>query len=149
MAKPIVIVSCLDTKGREVEYCKQIIEAAGVPTMVIDVGVFAPPLIEPDIPREEVCSAIGACWQAVQQGDKTHRIETIIAGITAIVCELQAKQQIGDCFPLAAEPTPLSAPASCRFCRWAFPNSWCPPPPAAAGCLTPTWAPKTSCSCIP
>ena len=100
MAKPIVIVSCLDTKGREVEYCKQIIEAAGVPTMVIDAGVFAPPLIEPDIPREEVCSAIGACWQAVQQGDKTHRIETIIAGITAIVCELQAKQQIGGLFSI-------------------------------------------------
>ncbi len=54
MAKTIALLGTLDTKGREFDYIKQIIEKRGHKTILIDAGVMGPTMIPPDIPQEEV-----------------------------------------------------------------------------------------------
>ena len=57
MKKKIVILGCMDTKGQEYAFIKEIIEKAGCDTMNIDVGVINPQLFKPDISRQEVAKA--------------------------------------------------------------------------------------------
>ena len=59
MKKKIIILGCMDTKGEEYAFVKDIIEKAGCDTLLIDVGVINPPLFEPDITRQEVVEAAG------------------------------------------------------------------------------------------
>ena len=59
MAKTIVIVGTLDTKGEEVKYLKECIEKRGHSVIVIDIGILGEPYIEPDIGREEVARGGG------------------------------------------------------------------------------------------
>ena len=49
MRVTVAIVSTMDTKGREIAYLKDRIEKLGCTTLVIDVGVFAPVGISPDV----------------------------------------------------------------------------------------------------
>ncbi len=59
MAKTIVIVGTLDTKGEEIKYIKELIEKRGHRTIMIDGGLLGRPSFQPDITREEVASAAG------------------------------------------------------------------------------------------
>ena len=57
MAKEIVIVGTLDTKGAEYLYLKTCIEKAGGKTIVVDAGIKGDPLFTPDISHDEVARA--------------------------------------------------------------------------------------------
>jgi len=48
MKKKIIILGCMDTKGQEYAFIKDIIEKAGCDTLLIDVGVIDPPMFKPD-----------------------------------------------------------------------------------------------------
>ena len=49
----------MDTKDEEHGFIKRHIERLGAKTLVIDVGVVDPPVLEPDVGREEVIRAAG------------------------------------------------------------------------------------------
>ncbi len=49
MAKTVVIVGSLDTKGAEFAFVKEIIEKEGLATQVVHFGVMGAPGIEPDV----------------------------------------------------------------------------------------------------
>ena len=55
----IGLVSTLDTKGREIAFLKTCLEERGRSTVVVDVGLFDPQGIAPDISRHEVAAASG------------------------------------------------------------------------------------------
>ena len=57
--KTVVIVGSLDTKGDEFAFIKDLIEAEGLNTLVVDFGVMGEPTLEPDITRDEVTKAGG------------------------------------------------------------------------------------------
>ena len=59
MAKTVVIVGALDTKGREFAFVKEQIESANVHSLVVDIGVMGEPGFSPDIGRHEVVAAAG------------------------------------------------------------------------------------------
>ena len=59
-AKVVAIVGTLDTKGVEFAYLKARIEAAGVATLMIDVGVLGAPLLPPDVAADDVARAGGS-----------------------------------------------------------------------------------------
>ena len=61
MAKTIVIVGTLDTKGEELGYVKELIERRGHETTVIDGGILGQPLFLPDVGHEQVAQAAGYC----------------------------------------------------------------------------------------
>jgi uncharacterized protein (UPF0261 family) len=60
MAKTVVLIGALDTKGKEFAFVKDLIEQQGLKTLVVDFGVLGKPAFEPDIGREEVARAGGS-----------------------------------------------------------------------------------------
>src|SRR5689334_2179441 len=55
----VVLVGTLDTKGEEYALLRDRLAAAGVETVLVDVGTQRPPRTEPDVRREEVAAAGG------------------------------------------------------------------------------------------
>lgn len=67
LVKTILVVAALDTKGTEVEFCREQIEALGARALLVDGGVLGKPTIKPDITREEVAAAAGTTIEQVKQ----------------------------------------------------------------------------------
>jgi len=63
--KIILVVATLDTKGAEVAFCREQIEAMGAKTLILDGGVLGRPTIQPDITREDVAVAAGTTIEKV------------------------------------------------------------------------------------
>lgn len=96
MPKPIAVIGTLDTKGYEVGYLRDLIQAQGHQTLVIDPGVLGAPAIEADITRQEVARAGGAELDAlIAAGDKGQAIQTMIDGTRAIVARLYDQGRLG------------------------------------------------------
>lgn len=94
MKRTIGIVACLDTKGREVAFAKEMIERMGHSVLLIDVGVKLSPTIMPDIFREEVAEAADEVWETVKNLEKHRRINTMINGITRLVPRLYGEGRL-------------------------------------------------------
>jgi uncharacterized protein (UPF0261 family) len=67
LVKTILIVAALDTKGTEIAFCREQIEALGAKVLLMDGGVLGEPTIKPDITREEVAAAVGTTIEQVRQ----------------------------------------------------------------------------------
>lgn len=93
MEPRILIIATLDTKETETAYLKRIIEAKGVPTLVMDTGVLAPPQrLKPEVSREEVALAGGMAIDAlVATGNKGKCIEVMIKGAQTVAQKLYAE----------------------------------------------------------
>jgi uncharacterized protein (UPF0261 family) len=59
MKKQLLIVTTLDTKGREAGYVKSCVRKLGVQPVIMDIGVVGKPQIKPDIPNTELIEAAG------------------------------------------------------------------------------------------
>jgi len=89
MAKTVVIVGALDTKGEDFRYVKELVEREGLATLVVDFGVMGPPAFTPDIGREEVVAAVGGDLARIVSGEhKDEAMETMAAGLAAVVRRL-------------------------------------------------------------
>jgi uncharacterized protein (UPF0261 family) len=89
MAKTVVIIGTLDTKGREFAFIKELIEKEGLKTLVVDFGVLGEPAFKPDIPRDEVAQAGGGNLAHFASGEhKDQAMKTMAAGLVEIVRRL-------------------------------------------------------------
>lgn len=89
MAKTVVIVGALDTKGQEFAFVKDVIEAAGVKTLVVDFGVMGDPAFEPEVTRAEVAAAGGGDLAYLATGEhKDQAMATMAKGLAKIVEKL-------------------------------------------------------------
>jgi uncharacterized protein (UPF0261 family) len=61
----IAVLGTFDTKGPEHAFLAEAIRARGHNTLLINVGSFSEPSIQPDIPAPEVATAGGEDWKAV------------------------------------------------------------------------------------
>jgi uncharacterized protein (UPF0261 family) len=96
MSTHIAVIGTLDTKGREVAFLRDQIQARGHPTWVIDPGVLGQPAIRADFTRQEVARAGGReLDELIAAGDKGRAIQTMIDGTRAIVIRLYAEGRLG------------------------------------------------------
>jgi uncharacterized protein (UPF0261 family) len=65
MAKEIVLLPALDTKGAEAEYVKKLIERRGHTVTLVKNGVLGKLAFTPDITREEVVAEAGTTVEEV------------------------------------------------------------------------------------
>lgn len=92
MAKTVALLGALDTKGIEYGFVKQCIEARGLRTLVIDIGVLGEPRIAADVPREAVSRAGGAeLSDLVARQDRGEAVATMARGAAALVAQLYAE----------------------------------------------------------
>jgi uncharacterized protein (UPF0261 family) len=83
----VVIVGTLDTKGEEIGFARDVIEAQGVAVHLVDVGVLDDPAagVEPDTSAAEVAQAAGTTLEALREtGDRGDAIETMGEGARAV-----------------------------------------------------------------
>ncbi|MCC6167573.1 MAG: Tm-1-like ATP-binding domain-containing protein [Caldilineaceae bacterium] len=91
MAKTVVLVGALDTKGEEYAYVKQLIEAQGVATLTVDYGILGPPGYAPEVEREQVLAAGGGDLAYLAGGGhKDAAMAAAAAGLSVVVRELYA-----------------------------------------------------------
>ncbi|MBN2300497.1 MAG: Tm-1-like ATP-binding domain-containing protein [Acholeplasmataceae bacterium] len=95
MSKKVVVLGTLDTKGNEFKFLKDIIEAQGVGTIVVDAGIFEP-TFTPDVSNLEVCKAQGADLAKLREvNDRGTNVLTMMQGAAKIVNELYKKGEVG------------------------------------------------------
>jgi len=95
MPRTIAIIGTLDTKGLEVAFLRDLIQARGHRACVIDPGVLDQPAIEADVTRSQVARAGGAeLSDLVASGDKGRAIQTMIDGTRAIVTQLYTQGKL-------------------------------------------------------
>ncbi len=91
----VLLIGTLDTKGVEFQFVRDLLNQAGVGTLVIDAGVMGPPYFTPDVPREQVFTAAGTSLEAVQRaGDRGQAIEAAARGAAACA-QLYARDVAG------------------------------------------------------
>ena len=92
MPKRIVILSTLDTKGEEAKYLKDLIEAQGFKTILLDTSIGGEPTLAPDISSEEVARLGGGKIQEIRASRNTGQVTPImIKGARIKVNELAGK----------------------------------------------------------
>ncbi len=95
MAKTVVIVGALDTKGQEFAFIKGLIEQTGLHTLVVDFGVLGTPAFAPDIPRDEVVRAGSGDLAMLASGEhKDAAMQVMARGLAQIVERLHAEGRL-------------------------------------------------------
>ena len=85
MEKSILIIGTLDTKGVEFGYVRDLIQARGHRTLVMDTGVAGEPLFKPEIAAAQVAEAGGSTLAALRQaGDRGAALEVMGRGARAL-----------------------------------------------------------------
>ena len=86
MSGTVLLVGALDTKGAEYAFVKDLIEAAGLQTLVVDFGVMGQPAFEPDVSRAEVAIAGGGNLSYLASGTrKDEAMRTMAQGLASVV----------------------------------------------------------------
>lgn len=91
----IVVMGALDTKGAEVQFVKEQIEARGHRSLVVDIGVMGVPQCAADISRRDVATAGGGSLAAlIQKADRGTAVSAMAKGAHEIARRLLEKKQI-------------------------------------------------------
>lgn len=95
MNKTVVIAGALDTKGKEFEFLKGLIEAEGLRTLVIDTGIMGAAAFKADISRQEVAEAGKGDFNRLASGEhKDEAMQVMAAGLTELVRQLHEKGRL-------------------------------------------------------
>jgi uncharacterized protein (UPF0261 family) len=95
MAKTVVLLGALDTKGTEYRFVKECLEARGCKTLVIDFGVLDPPGLEPDVSRQEVAHAAGVEFEPLlARRDRGEAVAAMARGVESLVPRLYAEGRL-------------------------------------------------------
>jgi len=95
MEKSILIIGTLDTKGVEFGYVRDLIQARGHRTLVMDTGVAGDPLFKPEISAAQVAEAGGGSLAALRQaGDRGAALEVMGRGARALALRCVAEGKV-------------------------------------------------------
>ncbi len=91
----VAIVGCLDTKGAELAFLRDVIAHHGLRTWVVDAGVLGEPAFVADTPSAETAAAAGSSLEELRRrNDRGHAMEVMCRGARAIVERLHAEGAI-------------------------------------------------------
>jgi uncharacterized protein (UPF0261 family) len=93
MAKTVVLIGTLDTKGPEMAYLRDRLQALGLATIVIDSGILGEPLdLVPDIDHAEAATYGGTTIEALQNAGSRGKA---VAGMREALKKLTARLYAG------------------------------------------------------
>jgi uncharacterized protein (UPF0261 family) len=87
----VVLLGTLDTKGVEYAFLRDRLLEHGVDVLVVDVGVYEPVGLEPDIARDEVAPNVAALASAADRGAA---VTAMAAGAEAVVQRLHGEGKL-------------------------------------------------------
>ena len=90
MAKTVVLIGTLDTKGPEIAYLRDRLQELGLSTVVIDSGILGEPLeIVPDIPHEQSATYAGSNLETMRAaGSRGKAVDLMRESLKNLVSEL-------------------------------------------------------------
>jgi len=95
MAKTIVILGTIDTKGEQLQFLKKKIEVRGHAALIMDLSMGAVPSFPGDIPAAEVARIAGhSIEDLVARRNRSASTDVMIAGAQQKVLELLSKREI-------------------------------------------------------
>lgn len=80
MEKYLLIITTLDTKGREAAYVKDCVQTFGIHPVLMDVGTLEIPLTNPDITSRDVIEASGSHPDLIRGKDRSVAIAAVQRG---------------------------------------------------------------------
>jgi len=123
MTKPIVILSTLDTKGKEARYLKELIEERGFKTLLMDTSIGGEPSIPPDIPSEEIARLGGGNIQEIRASRNTGEVTPImIRGAAVRVQQLLAEGRLGGIISFGGASNTTSATSVMKALPFGIPK---------------------------
>jgi uncharacterized protein (UPF0261 family) len=94
VAKTILMIGTLDTKGREYAYVRDLIRARGHTPFVLDAGILGEPTFTPDSPAVRCAEAAGGSLAELRERrDRGHALEVMGRGARALALELLAQNK--------------------------------------------------------
>ncbi|HEV7214459.1 MAG TPA: Tm-1-like ATP-binding domain-containing protein [Chloroflexota bacterium] len=95
MAKIVVVIAALDTKGEEAKLIRDTLAAQGVQPLVVDVGVLGVQTIPSDVSRAEVAAAGGGNLDQLVAGrDKALAMEVMPRGAALVAARLYSEGRL-------------------------------------------------------
>jgi uncharacterized protein (UPF0261 family) len=121
--KTVAILATLDTKGREVAYIREIVEARGHRALVVDTGLIGEPATTPDISHREVASAGGGDLDALRRrADREESAPIMALGATKLLRGLVARNEVQALVALGGTQGTTLSTAVMRELPYGFPK---------------------------
>src|SRR3984957_15904152 len=111
----ILVVGTLDTKGHEIRCLRDRLVAAGLTTIVVDIGVLGPAAFSAGVPREEIAQAAGeSIAELAAAEDRGRATAAMHKGLAAWVGERREKGLRGGMMAIGASAGTAIAAAGMR-----------------------------------
>ena len=96
MSAMLLVVSTLDTKGREVAFASARAKELGADVLVVDAGILGEPIaVEPQVTSEEVARAAGKTLAEVRGvGSRGAAVELMVTGLRRLVPEVASRHGV-------------------------------------------------------
>ena len=119
----IAVLGTLDTKGKEVEFLAEQIHARGCDTLIVDLGILGPPVIEPDVSRQTVLATIGKLVETLAKcGDRGRAVTAMTRGVERILPELHAQGRFDGVIGMGGSAGTTMATAGMRALPFGVPK---------------------------
>lgn len=119
----VALLATLDTKGEECDFLRGQIRAAGLSTLVIDVGILDRPTFEPDVSRSDVARAGGReLATLLAEKDRGKSVEIMAAGAQTVVRRLYDEGRIHALISLGGSAGTTIGTAAMRALPFGFPK---------------------------
>ncbi len=123
MAKTVLIISTMDTKGDETQYLKKKIESLGLKSLLMDISMRGHEGYIADITPHEVASSGGSNFQEIHDSrDRTRITNIAIAGASSIAKKLFAMQKVGGVIAIGGSTGSLMATEVMRTLPFGIPK---------------------------
>ncbi len=124
MAKTILIIATLDTKGQETLYMRERIEALGLTPLLMDISMRGSGDDDcADITPDRVAIAGGSCLEEIRSSKERSAITNItIAGASRIAADLLADKKIDGVMAIGGSTGSLTATDVMRLLPFGFPK---------------------------
>jgi uncharacterized protein (UPF0261 family) len=123
MQKIVLIISTLDTKGRETRYLKEKIEALGLRTLLMDLSMRGGDSSPADIPPDEIAVAGGTSTGEIREStDRAKITNIVIAGASRIAGRLHGEGKIDGMVGLGGSTGSLMATEVMRSLPFGLPK---------------------------
>jgi len=119
----IALLGTMDTKGDEFRFVADFIKARGHETVVIDVGTDRPPLLQPDISREEVAAMAALDLKGlIDRHDRGECVGAMAKAAEIVLSRLQSEGKIDAVISLGGGGGTAIATAGMRALPIGFPK---------------------------
>ncbi len=111
----VYLLATLDTKGHEAGFLRDLLIGLGVSVQVVDAGCLGEPLIEADVPREDLFAAAGYSSEVLKtQADRGAAVKAAAEGAAALIRDRDAAGQVAGVLGLGGSAGTTIATAAMR-----------------------------------